>query len=94
MDYKDKLTDYLPEFVKEFKSQLDSDQTRWGDTWKKRSIEGQEMRIKNDFMDYFDKFENANEPIQWLKVIGNAYIAWVREQEQRKSGNIPADGRS
>jgi hypothetical protein len=32
------LTDYLPEFIKALGAQLDSDEKRWGDTWKIRPI--------------------------------------------------------
>jgi len=88
MDYysKDKIADYLTEFVMALKKQLDEDEKRWGDTWKKRSIEGQEERTRATFNDYFDKFENAGHPINWLAVTGNALICWIREQE--KLGNI------
>ena len=73
------LLDYLPEFVEALKSQLESDNLRWGDTWLKRTRNGQEERIENDYKDYFDMFRNAGIPVPWLKVVGNAFIAWVRE---------------
>ena len=82
-----KLQDYLPEFVEEFEEQLDNDEIKWGDTWRTRTIEGQEMRTKARFDDYFDQFKYANTPIPWLKIIGNAYICWVRELEQEKHAN-------
>ena len=73
------ITDFLPDFIEAFKEQLESDNKRWGYTWLHRSLAGQEERIENDYNDYFDKFRNAGVPIPWLKVVGNAYIAWIRE---------------
>ena len=64
------LQDYLPEFVEDFKKQLDNDEIKWGDTWRTRPAEGQERRVKARFDDYFDQFKNANTPIPWLKIIG------------------------
>jgi len=78
---KDKVWQYLPEFVAELEKQLINDDVRWGDTWKKRPIEGQEERTRHTFNDYFDKFENGNKPINWKAVAGNALICWIREQE-------------
>lgn len=59
--------------------QLESDEKRWGDTWKYRPREGQEMRIKATYDNYFDQFVHAGEPVPWAKVIGNAIIAMARE---------------
>ena len=80
---KDKLIDYLPEFTEALKQQLEQDEKRWGETWKYRSIEGQEERTFSVFHNYEDQFNNANIPVNWLKVAGNALICWVREQEQK-----------
>ena len=66
------------EFVPQMKKQLENDQKRWGDTWKKRPEKGQEMRIKARYNDYFDMFENASTNINWLKIVGNAVIAQAR----------------
>jgi len=78
--YKDKLVDYVPEFTEALIKQLEEDEKRWGDTWKKRSIDGQEMRTKARFDDYFEQFQNAGTPIPWMKVVGEALICWVRER--------------
>lgn len=83
-DYKEKVVDYMPEFEEALMKQLERDKERWGDTWKKRPMEGQEDRTKQTFNDYFDKFENAGKPINWLAVAGNAMINWIREEEKRK----------
>ena len=61
-------------------TQLESDEIEWGDTWLHRTKEGQEKRVQDDFQNYFDQFEYAGIPVPWLKVVGNAYIAWIREQ--------------
>jgi len=78
--YKDKLVDYVPEFIEALTSQLDEDGKRWGDTWKKRSRDGQEMRTKARFDDYFAQFQNAGTPIPWMKIVGAALICWARER--------------
>lgn len=78
--YKDKLVDYLPEFMEALTKQLEEDEKRWGDTWKHRSRDGQEMRTKVRFDDYLAQFQNAGVPIPWMKVVGEALICWVRER--------------
>lgn len=71
--------DYLEEFSKALKEQLESDQKRWGDTWLQRIPEGQEVRIEEHIKSYFDQWRNAGQPIPWLKIAGLSLIAWVRE---------------
>ena len=73
------LLDFLPETIKKLESQLLKDQERWGDTWKRRTREGQEDRAFARFNDYYDQYKNAGVPIPWLKIIGEAHIAMVRE---------------
>ena len=83
--YRDLLSDYIPEFIDAFVKQLVSDQKRWGDTWKDRGIGDykhlgvQEERAYSRFNDYFEQWKNTNTPIPWLKIIGEAFICWVRE---------------
>jgi hypothetical protein len=83
--YKPLLTDYLPEFVDALKTQLDADQERWGDTWKKRGLlyEGrsQEQRFFTWLSNIRDQHEEAGTPVPWLKVAGEALICWVRQEE-------------
>lgn len=81
--YRERVLDYLPEFVDALKKQLRDDEERWGDTWKKRPREGQTERIQNDYRDYFERELNGGEKVNWLKVIGNALIAWIREFEEK-----------
>lgn len=79
------LLDYLEEFITQLKSQLLSDQARWGDTWKNRPIgdykgHGDQVdRIMARYQDYYDQYKNAGTPMPWMKVVGEALIAWVRE---------------
>ena len=75
-----RLPDYLPEFYEAFVEQMRADDARWGDTWKQRSAEGQEDRMYDRFRDYKDQFDNAGTPIPWLKIVGEAFIGWVREK--------------
>jgi hypothetical protein len=62
--------------------QLQDDEERWGDTWKKRPREGQEGRIFARFEDYKDQFENGGTPVPWLKIAGLALIALYREWDE------------
>ena len=80
MNEEIKLWDFLPEFLEAFEAQLRADDIRWGDTWLNRSPQGQEARVLGDVKDYYDKFFYGDEPMPWLKVIGNAFICWVREE--------------
>jgi hypothetical protein len=72
------LLDFWGETSDKMLKQLESDQKRWGDTWKKRPIEGQEERVFARFTDYLDQYLNAGTPIPWEKVIGEAHICMTR----------------
>ncbi|MHC4748331.1 MAG: hypothetical protein ACYTFW_00510 [Planctomycetota bacterium] len=74
-----KVIDFLDEFSEALKEQLESDELRWGDTWRQRYKEGQEARIWEHIQTYFDQYRNAQVPIPWLKIAGLAMIAWIRE---------------
>lgn len=71
--------DYLQEFSKALQKQLESDEERWGNTWLKRSIDGQEERTIAKYNDYFDQYEEKEQPLPWLKIAGGAMICWIRE---------------
>ncbi len=61
--------------------QLENDDIRWGDTWKKRPIKGQFERTKARFRDYVDQFNNTEKKdklFPWLKVMGGEIICLVR----------------
>ena len=73
-----KLYDFIPEFMEALEEQLKSDDARWGDTWLKRTREGQEERTRATLNDYFDQFEQAGTPVPWLKIAGGALICWIR----------------
>jgi hypothetical protein len=72
--------DFLPEFTQALEGQLMLDEKRWGDTFLHRTRTGQEERTIHNYNDKFDKFLHGGEPIPWLKIVGDAYICWVREQ--------------
>lgn len=78
--YKPLLTDYLPEFMEALKTQLEDDFKRWGDVWKYRTRSGQEERIFARYAEYYNDYQFRGVPIPWLKIVGEALIAWVREQ--------------
>ena len=76
-----KIWDFLSDFGTALEKHLqEKDDPRWGDTWLKRTRKGQEERTINNYRDKFDKFLNANQPIDWLAIAGDAYICWMREQ--------------
>ena len=74
-----KTWDFLPEFMQALEEQLKKDDIRWGDTWLKRTRAGQEERTWENYKNKFDQYFNAGVPIPWIKIIGDAYIAWIRE---------------
>ena len=78
------LPEYLPIFFEVVQSQIEKDQVRWGQTWEKRPREGQEDRTYARFRDYYDQWKNAGTPIPWLKIVGESFIAWVRETQDFK----------
>ena len=80
-----RLTDFLDETTEALRFQLEIDQLRWGDTWRYRPQEGQEERAFARYQDYLDQFRNAGVPIPWLKVMGEALIALVRERHPELS---------
>jgi len=72
--------DFITEFCEALEKQLMEDEERWGNTWLKRSIAGQEERTIAKFNDYFDQFTERDAPIPWLKIAGGAMICWIREK--------------
>ena len=74
------LSYYLPEFLSDLQIQIEKDQIRWGDTWKKRPRKGQVDRVMARFADYQDQFNNGDKPFPWLKVAGEALIGYVRDK--------------
>jgi hypothetical protein len=91
MEKHNELLDYLDEFVKEFKAQLGSDFERWGDEWKRRSRDGQELRTFDRYLSYVNQFVKSGVPVPWLKIVGNAYICWLREKHPELCDNLPFD---
>jgi hypothetical protein len=74
-----KIYDFLSEFEEALKEHLDRDEKKWGTTWLKRTRKGQEERTIMSFNDKFDKYLNGGVPIDWLAIVGDAMIAWIRE---------------
>jgi hypothetical protein len=73
------LIELLPELVDLMTAQLTEDYKRWGETWKRRPRLNQEFRVYNRIKAYKAEYERTGAPMPWLKVIGNAWIAIVRE---------------
>lgn len=83
MEQNIKLYELVDKFADELKQQLREDEKRWGDTWKRRPKEGQELRVFARFDDYKDQFINGGIPINWLKVAGEALICWFRDSDKQ-----------
>lgn len=74
-----KTWDFLQEFAVALESHLINDDTKWGDTWLKRTKKGQDERMIMSTKDRFDRFENGGQPIDYLAIAGDAFINWIRE---------------
>ena len=65
--------------------QLSEDEKRYGDTWKERGLvfngQPQEERFFAKMQEYADDYRENGTPINWLKIIGEAHIAYVREKK-------------
>lgn len=85
IEYREQLLDYWEEFSEVMKAQIESDQKRWGDTWKNRGLvwngKPQEERMFTRFDDYKDQFEHGGNPVPFTKIVGEAFICWVRQAE-------------
>lgn len=73
-------SEFMTELQTALTEQLVEDTKRWGDTWRRRGLKGQEKRTMERYRDYYDRFKNAGVPMPWLKIIGGAYICWLREK--------------
>ena len=75
------LERHLADLVVLLREQLQADYKRWGDSWLKlsRPAEGQEYRIFERFLTYFEQWQNGGTPIPWLKIIGLCWIALMRD---------------
>lgn len=73
------VVDFVDEFVDALVEELDRGEEKHGDLWLERTREGQEYRIFQRYKDYYNAFNRDGEPIPWLAIVGNAMIAWVRE---------------
>jgi hypothetical protein len=74
-----RVWDFIVPFTHALVDQLKKDERRWGDTWKQRLPEGQEVRSEMIMRNYFDQYNHAGQPIPWLKVAGLAMICWIRD---------------
>ena len=82
------LIDELDFTFVDVEAQLIEDEKRYGDTWKERGLVwnglSQEERFFQKIQQYIDDYRENGTSINWLKVIGEAHIALVR---QKKLGN-------
>lgn len=74
-----RVTYFLDEFAEALYHQLVADEQRWGKTWLERPRKGQEDRISFTIDSYFQEYFDTGKPVPWLKIAGNAMIAWLRE---------------
>jgi hypothetical protein len=65
--------------------QLIEDEKRYGDTWKERGLhyngKSQEERFFDKMNEYLKDYRENNKPVPWIKIIGEAHIALVREKK-------------
>ena len=89
--YREKLKNYLPDFMEALEERLDTDDKKWGDTWKHRPRDGQNDRLYLEFERYWDQYDYGHQDVPYLKMVGNLFICWVREYEReiaRKSEEV------
>ena len=79
MSEENLLIELLPDTMSIMGDQLRVDQKRWGDTWKYRTLEGQDQRMAARFQDYIDQLNNAGTPLPYEKIACLAHIALVRK---------------
>jgi len=79
MVHQTRVVDFLPEFMEHLRASLEMDELRWGDTWLHRTKAGQEERIMQGIRNYYDQWRYGSMSMPWLKIIGNCFIAWLRE---------------
>ena len=79
------LIDELDSTFVDVALQLKEDEKRYGDTWKERGLrwngQSQEERFFAKMQEYITNYREKGTPINWLKVIGEAHIAHVREKK-------------
>jgi hypothetical protein len=79
------LIDELWETNQDVEMQLTDDGIRYGDTWKERGLvyngQSQEERFFAKIQSYMNDFRENGTKFPWLKVIGEAHIALVRERK-------------
>lgn len=78
-EQKDKLTDFMDEFVPALIAHLKGKESHWGNTWLKRSRATLRTRLSAHLMDKCERSLNGDIPIDWLSVVGDAMIGWIRE---------------
>ena len=74
-----KLWEFLPELQEAMTKKLQEDDKRWGDTWIKRTRKGQDDRMIASTNNRFDRYLNGQQQIDYLAIIGDAFINWLRE---------------
>ncbi len=72
------LIEWLPELMEALKAQLESDEKRWGDEWRHRPVKAQARRTYARIREYLGEWPAGGLCLPWLKVIGGAYICWIR----------------
>jgi hypothetical protein len=70
---------FLPALIPALMEQLREDNRRWGDEWLQLPRLGQEDRIMGRILEYYEEYKAEGKPIPWLKIIGNAFIGWIRQ---------------
>jgi len=64
--------DFLAEFTEALQAQLESDERRWGDTWRHRDVGNQNERIYAELDAYRDQWRYGGNPIP-----GSRWRGWL-----------------
>jgi len=80
-----KILEHFDEIIGGFREHLIEMNKRWGETYLQYNKADQEDRIRWAIESYFMKFKNVGKPVPWYAVMGNAYIAILRETHPEMS---------
>ena len=72
------LIEFIPDTAKRLEMQLVEDEKIWGDTWRYRTLAGQDHRMAARLQDYIDQLKQGGTPLPYEKILGLAHIALVR----------------
>jgi hypothetical protein len=73
-----KPADYIFRFFEEIARQLEGDEGRYSDEWRKIPPEKLESEIFSHFERYWVEFSRDGIPLPWAQIAGLALVGWIR----------------